>query len=196
MNPYLLALLVVGVGAVLSAALIAALRWRRAREHTRRILAAITGVAADHRRDVMIADGNGGSLHLDFLLLTPKGLIVVDLRDVSGNVFGSDQMSEWTVMSGPKRFTFPNPLGGLYDKIAAVKTHALEAPVDGRIALTSGAMFPKGMPRSVTKTDELAAEFPVSSVEALARGSAAYGAAWANVLTQLAPSPLRKPAAL
>ncbi len=196
MSPYLLALLIVGAGAILSAAVIAALRWHRARERARRILAAITGIAADHRRDVMIADGNGGALHIDFLLLTPKGLIVVDLRDVSGNVFGSDQMSEWTVMNGPKRFTFPNPLGGLYDKVAAVKTHAQESPVDGRIAFTSGAMFPKGMPRSVTKTDELAAEFPVSSAEALARGCAAHGAAWASVLTQLAPSPLRKPAPL
>jgi hypothetical protein len=196
LSPYLLALLVVGLGAVLSAAVIAGLRWHRARERTRRILAAITGIAADHRRDVMIADGNGGALHIDFLLLTPKGLVVVDVRDVSGNVFGSDQMSEWTVMSGPKRFTFPNPLGGLYDKVAAVKSHALEAPVDGRIAFTSGAMFPKGMPRSVAKVEELAVEFPVSSAEALTRGAAAYGAAWASVLTQLAPSPLRKPAPL
>lgn len=196
MNLYLLTLLIAVAGALLSLVLIAAWRWYRARERSRRLVAAITHFAADHRRDVMIADGNGGSLHIDFLLLTQRGLLVVDLRDVAGNVFGSDQMSEWTVMNGASRFTFPNPLGALYDKVAAVKSHARDTPVDGRVAFTAGALFPKGMPAAVALIDQLAVEFPVVSAEALASGAAAHGAAWGQVLTQLTPSPLRKPAPL
>jgi hypothetical protein len=190
--PLLLALLVV-FGSLLSFAVIRLLRWYRARERARRILNAITCVGADFRRDVMIADGNGGSLHLDFLLLTPKGLLVVDLRDVSGNVFGSDQMSEWTVMNGASRFTFPNPLGALYDKVAAVKSCAPDTPVQGRIAFTSDALFPKGQPRWVTRVDELAVEFPVTTSDTLANVSAQHSAAWVSVLERVSPSPLRKP---
>jgi type II secretory pathway pseudopilin PulG len=190
--PILIVALVV-VGGLLSFAVIRVLRWYRARERARSILTAITHIGADFRRDVMIADGNGGSLHLDFLLLTPKGLLVVDLRDVSGNVFGSDQMSEWTVMNGASRFTIPNPLSALYDKVAAVKSCTADAPVEGRIAFTSEALFPKGQPRWVTRVDELAVEFPVTTRDALVSGSALHSAAWVSVLDRLSPSPLRKP---
>ncbi len=40
------------------------------------------------------------------LPLTSLGILVVDLRDVRGNIFGGDQMSEWTVMDGARRSTF------------------------------------------------------------------------------------------
>ena len=51
----------------------------------------------------------GSSFHVDFVLRTPRGAMVLDLRDVRGNVFGGDQMNEWTVMDGPHRYTFVNP---------------------------------------------------------------------------------------
>lgn len=191
----LLALLLIGA-ALLSFLLIRLWRWHRARERARSILESITRIGADFRRDVMIADGNGGSLHIDYLLLTPKGLVVVDLRDVSGNVFGSDQMSEWTVMSGARRFTIPNPLGALYDKVAAVKSYSLDSPVEGRIAFTPDAAFPKGVPRWVSKVEQLSIEFPISNPEALRSGAALHGDAWVSVLARLSPSPLRKGAAV
>ena len=182
--------------AVLSFAAIRLLRWYRARERTRGLLRVMSGLSSDYRRDVAIADGNGGALHIDFLLLTAKGLLLVDLRDVSGNVFGSDQMSEWTVMNGPKRFTFPNPQAALYDKVAAVKSFALQAPVDGRVAFTGDAHFPKGVPRSAIKLDQLAVEFPPMNPDALSTAASAHRDAWNSVLTRLSPSPLRKRAAI
>ncbi len=183
-------------GAVLSYAVIRLLRWYRARERERALLASMTSLGADYRRDVVIADGNGGTLHIDFILLTGKGMLVVDLRDLEGNVFGSDQMSEWTVMSGARRFTFPNPQAALYDKVAAVKSFALDAPVEGRVAFTAKADFPKGVPRSVTKLDQLAIEFPPLNAEALKAAAAAHRGGWESVLARLSPSPLRKTEAI
>jgi len=37
---------------------------------------------------------HGGGFHVDFLLLTLRGVVVIDLRDVRGNIFGGDQMAE------------------------------------------------------------------------------------------------------
>src|SRR5256885_13084397 len=48
--------------------------------------------------DVLVPDGMGGGFHVDFLLLTARGVVVIDLRDVTGNIFGGDQMAAWTVM--------------------------------------------------------------------------------------------------
>jgi len=57
---------------------------------------------------MLVPDGMAVVFHVDFLLLTTRGILVIDLRDVQGNIFGGDQMAEWTVMDGPRRFTFTN----------------------------------------------------------------------------------------
>ena len=95
-------------------------RWiRRRRLRAARTLA-VTSCGFEYLRDVLVPDGQGSTLHVDFLLLTARGLVVIDLRDVEGNIFGGDQMTEWTVMHRALRYTFPNPQTGLYDRIAAV----------------------------------------------------------------------------
>jgi len=100
--------------------------------------------------------------HVDFLLLTGRGILVVDLRDVQGNIFGGDQMAEWTVFDGPRRFTFTNPQSSLYDRIAAVRAVAGEVPVEGRIVFTRRGRFPKGLPKWTLMVDSLRAEFPAA----------------------------------
>ena len=105
--------------------------WRWYRQHRARkaLQAAVTAGCADHLIDSLVPDGMGGSFHVDFLLLTLRGVVVIDLRDVKGNIFGGDQMAEWTVMDGARRFTFTNPQSALYDRIAAVKAVAGDVPV-------------------------------------------------------------------
>src|SRR5689334_25247801 len=103
------------------------------RREARRV-AKVTAGSADYLRNVLVPDGNGGDFHLDFLLLTSRGVVVIDMRDIPGNVFGGDQMTDWTVMDGPRRATFVNPQSGLYDRIASVKAvvQDAETPVEGR----------------------------------------------------------------
>ena len=38
---------------------------------------------SDHLVDVLVPDGMGGNFHVDFLLLTSRGILVIDLRDVT-----------------------------------------------------------------------------------------------------------------
>jgi len=149
----------------------AALAWRWYRQYRARkaLRVAVTGGAADHLVDRLVPDGMGGGFHVDFLLLTLRGVVVIDLRDVRGNIFGGDQMAEWTVMDGPRRFTFTNPQSALYDRIAAVKAVAGDVPVEGRIVFTRRGRFPKGLPKWTLMLDGLRAEFSDHGVHGIAR---------------------------
>ena len=84
-------------------------RWYRQYRMRAALRTAVTAAGSDHLVDMLVPDGMGGGFHVDFLLLTTRGILVIDLRDVQGNIFGGDQMAEWTVMDGPRRFTFTNP---------------------------------------------------------------------------------------
>lgn len=137
-------------------------RWYRRYRARKALRTAVTGGAADHIANALVPDGMGGSIHVDYLLLTQRGVVVIDLRDVPGNIFGADQMADWTVMDGAHRFTFTNPQGGLYDRIAAVKAVAGEVPVEGRIVFTPRGRFPKGLPKWTVMLDGLRAEFPTT----------------------------------
>src|SRR5262245_50194526 len=126
------------VAAAIVVGWIMASAWGAYRKHTARkvLISTVTAASTDHMADVLVPDGMGGSFHLDFLLLTPQGILVIDLRDVAGNTFGGDQMTEWTVIDGAQRYTFLNPQSALYDRIAAVKAVAGDVPVEGRVVFT------------------------------------------------------------
>jgi len=168
----------------------AALTWRwyghyRARKALR---VAVTGGAADHLLDVLVPDGMGGGFHLDFLLLTTRGVVVIDLRDVTGNIFGGDQMAHWTVMDGLHRFTFTNPQSALYDRIAAVKAVAGDVPVEGRIVFTRRGRFPKGLPKWTLMLDDLRAEFPTTEFTAPPESDARLREGWQRLKDAVKPS--------
>ena len=162
--------------------------WSRFRAR-KQIVRSFESVSAAVLRDVLIPDGSGGQLHIDFLLLTGRGLLVVDYRDVEGIVFGGEHMREWAVMNGSERSTFLNPLEALYDRIAAVKLLAGEAPVDGRIIFTSRSKFPKGRPPRVLRLDLLEGDYP-AAVPGTTHPAERYRPAWDQLVGQVEPSPL------
>ena len=153
----------IAVAAVLGFAAAWVLRWYKQYRTRAALRAAVTAAGADHLVDMLVPDGMGGGFHVDFLLLTTRGILVVDLRDVQGNIFGGDQMADWTVMDGARRFTFTNPQSALYDRIAAVKALAGDVPVEGRIVFTRRGRFPKGLPKWTLMLDALRAEFPAAA---------------------------------
>jgi hypothetical protein len=163
-------------------------RWYRQYRARKALRAAVTAGSAEHLIDTLVPDGMGGGFHIDFLLLTLRGVVVIDLRDVRGNIFGGDQMAEWTVMDGPQRFTFTNPQGALYDRIAAVKALAGDVPVEGRIVFTRRGRFPKGLPKWTLMLDSLATEFPAADFESPADSAARYRGGWQSLKDAVKPS--------
>ncbi|MCH7981627.1 MAG: NERD domain-containing protein [Proteobacteria bacterium] len=116
-------------------------------------------IAYERVHDLVIPNGDDGEILIDQLLLTSQGLLVLELKDVDGAVFGSDKMEDWTVISEQRRYTFPNPQHALYDRIAAVRQIVRQVPVAGRVLFLDGAEFSKGMPGLVATLDQLLEEF-------------------------------------
>jgi hypothetical protein len=163
-------------------------RWYRNYSARKTLRAAVTAAGSDHLVDQLVPDGMGGGFHVDFLLLTGRGVLVVDLRDVQGNIFGGDQMAEWTVMDGAHRFTFTNPQSALYDRIAAVKAVVGEVPVEGRIVFTRRGKFPKGLPKWTLMLDALRTEFPAPEFESPADSAARHRDGWQRLKDTVRPS--------
>lgn len=179
---------VAGAVAVLALAVwiflkIQAFRARRA------IDATIASVGYEMLKNVLLPNGNGGQIHVNYVLLTQRGVLVADLLDLPGAVFGGEQMLEWTAIGKKRRYTFANPQHALYDRMAAVKLLIGDVPVEGRVIFTQRGNFPKGKPRNVLRIDDLADEFPVVDK---VRGNitAAFGNVWDNVKKHAEPNPL------
>jgi len=162
--------------------------WMLRRRDARRV-ARVTSGAADFLRNVLVPDGNGGDYHLDFVLLTSRGVVIIDMRDIIGNVFGGDQMTDWTLIEGARRTTFVNPQSGLYDRIASVKAIAVDTPVQGRIVFTKRAKFPKGLPRFTVMLESVAAEFPRLGAAELDIAVSKYRPGWQRLKEVAKPSP-------
>lgn len=179
--------------AAAAALLIALLVWGflqfKAFRARRAIDAAIASIAYEMLKNVLLPNGNGGQIHVNYLLLTQRGLLVVDLLDLPGAVFGGEQMLEWAAIGKKRRYSFANPQHALYDRMAAVKLLIGDVPVEGRVIFTVRSNFPKGKPRNVVRIDDLADDFPIVDK---VRGNitAAFGDVWANVKKHAEPNPL------
>lgn len=163
--------------------------WLRSYRSRKAIDAAIGSIAYEMLKNVLIPNGNGGQIHVHYLLLTQRGLLVADVMDRPGAIFGGDQMLEWTAIGKKQRYTFPNPQHALYDRMAAVRLLTGEVPVEGRLLFTTRSDFPKGKPRNVLRIDDLTDDFPPVDK---ARGNitAAFGDVWANVKRHAEANPI------
>lgn len=132
---------------------------RRRRGQARSLAKVLNAIAFERLEGLVIPKADEGEIQIDHLILTAQGLLIIEVKDVQGIVFGSDKMQDWTVIGDDNRFTFSNPQPALYDRIAAVRQVVRQVPVAGRIVFLDGANFTKGVPGLVCTLDELLEEF-------------------------------------
>ncbi|MGI9202406.1 MAG: nuclease-related domain-containing protein [Woeseiaceae bacterium] len=132
---------------------------RRRRSQTQSLAGVLNSIAFERIQGLVIPKADEGEIQIDHLILTAQGLLIIDIKDVDGAVFGGDKLQDWTVIGTNSRFTFSNPQPALYDRIAAVRQVVRQVPVSGRIVFLEGATFTKGVPSLVCNLDELHAEF-------------------------------------
>jgi hypothetical protein len=172
--------------AVVAAGTFVAVRvWRRRRGPL--IEQALRSVAIDRLRDVLLPDGMGGQIQLEHLVLTGNGLVVIDVKAFEGTIFASDRMAEWTVIGGNGRFTFPNPLGTLYDRVAALRQLVRDVPVIGLVLFAAGADFSKGRPKDVLLPVELMDRYRKPEQADLERLLVAFSPHWDRVKSATEP---------
>jgi len=120
---------------------------------------ALADISFDRIEGLVIPSADEGEILIDYLLLTTKGLLILEVKDAQGIVFGGDKLQDWSVINDERRYTFSNPQPALYDRVAAVRQIVREVPVAGRILFLDGADFTKGVPDLVTDLTELVSEF-------------------------------------
>jgi hypothetical protein len=180
---------VAGVVGLVVLLAVLAIWWRRRRSGWR---GALSAVAVDELHEILVPDGMGGEIHVEYLLLTAHGLVVVDVKRFEGVIFAGERMDEWTVIGKQGRHAFPNPLGTLYDRVAAVKRLVREVPVTGHVLFVDGADFSKGRPPEVLLPDELAERYAKPEKPEIERTKKAFAAHWDALRS--AVSPARAPA--
>lgn len=183
-----LGLSVAGLAAIIVVAVVAVvvvLRLRRNRPRT--LDSVLNNIAFERIEGLVIPKADEGEIQVDHLVLTAQGLLIIDIKEVEGAVFGSDKMDAWTVISDNKRFTFNNPQPALYDRIAAVRQIVRQVPVAGKVVFLDGAEFTKGVPSMVANLDELQSEFGDWDKEAAKVKIEAFMPHWEQIKARVAP---------
>ena len=128
-------------------------RWRHGTNQELQRL--VRTVSNDALIDFIIPDGTGGEIHIDHLLLTSHGFILLDTKDMSGSVFAGDRMDTWSATHAGIRMTFSNPIPPLQDRAAAISLLAPNVPIESRVLFINDATFPKGHPEQVSTVQAL-----------------------------------------
>lgn len=130
--------------------------WARRRDALDRLLRKI---AWARLVDVIVPDDVDGEIHLDLVLLTPKGILVLEVRRGAGTLFWGEQLDFWTLLDGKRREQLRNPLPGLRARRHAVHALAPRVPVNGRVLLLGPVTISGASPPGVVTPEELASEF-------------------------------------
>jgi len=172
----------------LATALLAALALRLWRRHRMRPASVFRRIATQRLDDVIIDDGLDGEIHLEHVMLTSQGILVVDLRNADGALFGGERMDQWTVIDRNRRFNFSNPLEPLFARINAVRHLAGSVPVMGRVVLAGHVEFAGGAIDRVCQLDELEVELQRANAADGGRSTDAFQSAWSSLVKAARPA--------
>lgn len=161
--------------------------WRRRRRRPT-IADALRAVSVDRLEDVVVPDGLGGEIHLEHLLLTANGILVVNVKLYEGAIFAGERMDQWTAIGSSGRSTFQNPLPNLHDRVHAVRQLVRDVDVRGFVVFPSTADFSKGRPDEVMLPDDLRTAYAKPEASDLGRRIEAFGPHWDKIRAAAQPA--------
>jgi len=97
----------------------------------------------------LIVDGD--STQIDHIVVSLKGIWVIETKNYQGRIFGSENDSTWTQKLGRQSFKFQNPLRQNYKhtKYLADNLGVRESFIKPLVVFLGDANFPKGVPDGV-----------------------------------------------
>jgi hypothetical protein len=161
----------------------------------RQVSQVLQSIGVKFLQGIMLPDGIEGYTYIDYLLLTPKGFVVLDINLSEGHLFGGESVDEWTQVVNKKTFKFNNPLYDNQTKCQAVRWNVKnnigendsandDLETHGWIAFSSAGNFPKGIPENISMIkdlhDDLEEKFNLS-----AGNSSGNSGSSQNILDQL-----------
>lgn len=107
---------------------------------------------------IIIPDGVGGVIEIEHLILLEQGFLVIDTYPIAGNLFGADNIEQWTQIMEGRSYKFINPLHRIQLSRQALKLLAPDIPIFYRVIFSADADFPKGKPAHVSTLETLSAD--------------------------------------
>ena len=105
--------------------------------------------------DVYIAKLDNEFHHLDYILQCGEELLVVKCYDYEGNIYGADNITEWTQALNYSGYKFENPLRELKEVCELLSKIFTDKTVFPYAVFSDKCMFPKSMPEGVLRRTEL-----------------------------------------
>lgn len=102
----------------------------------------------------------GDTTQIDHILVTQKGVFVVETKDYTGWIFGSATQPTWTQVHYRKKTPFQNPIRQNYKHIKAVESllgFLPENAIKGVVVFTRNSEFKTNRPKDVLYEDEIGA---------------------------------------
>ena len=151
----------------------------------------ISSVAFDELRNVLLPTGTGDQIHLNYLLLTQNGLLVIDLFDAHGMIFAGEKMEQWSIF-GPKRhFMITNPLPMLYDRVAVGAAVCRRRRAGrGTHRVLDARRVPEGAARVGDPPRRAAGPVPGGRARRRGGAAAAFADVWERIKLASQPNPL------
>jgi len=106
-------------------------------------------------KNVVIPDAVEGSSFIDWLVLTPRGILIISQKPYKGMIFGAENISHWTQVVDRRSYTFDNPLRQLEVDLVTIKSLIPNVPVKGYVVFDRDSFFPKGKPKIVLTLNEI-----------------------------------------
>ena len=100
-----------------------------------------------------------GTTQIDHILISTKGVFVIETKDYSGWIFGNENSEQWTQVIYKIRYKFTNPLRQNYRHVKAVQQHLEFLPkehIHSIVVFSGRAEFKSGMPKGVVYLSHLA----------------------------------------
>jgi len=138
--------------------LIAVVFWVRflvKRKFENQLQQVVKNIAVEYKRNIYIPDGLDGTAFIHYMILSHYGIIVLNVQNYPGILFGGENTDLWTQISHRKSYKFKNPLHYSSICVQSVKQIVPNAPVFGQVIFTHAGEFPKGKPEGVCLTFEL-----------------------------------------
>lgn len=123
--------------------------------HERHVEKVVRSLGVDYLKDVVLPDGVDGLAFVDYLLLVPKGLLVLDIKHQEGLLFGGVSVDHWTQVIKGKTCKFNNPLYAHQTHCQAVQWNSDGLEVFGRVVFSNAGHFAKGIPEGISMIDDL-----------------------------------------
>jgi nuclease-like protein len=115
----------------------------------------------DEVKEIIIPDGIGGLLEIEHVVLLDQGLLLIETYAISGNLFGAEQIEEWTQIIDGRSYKFANPLWRLRTARQALKLLAPNVPIFCKVVFNADSHFPKGKPDEVSTLATLADDMKI-----------------------------------